>query len=201
MGPKRWIDSRPDRAELCPCCICDVKAGECRDGGFVHTGRRWEIGITWPGDSWSCEGLLDGVCRATVEDRYVATGDDEYDLSYRGACCGCGWACEREHLDSNTALEDALDHSLPAWRRVPVVDRHSHDAPSPRVQQWLAEIGDLYRALGLEDRYAPGNGGLIRTLRQPFGTRSHWSGGFFDVCAGLVAVTAVEAPAVQLGLF
>ena len=77
----------------------------------------------------------------------------------------------------------------------------SHDAPAKRVKQWLGELGDLYRALGLEDRYAPGNGGLIRTLRQPCGTRSHWSGGFFDVCAGLVEPVVVEAPAVQMGLF
>ena len=131
----------------------------------------------------------------------MPSGDDEYDLGYRGACCGCGWASEREHRDSNMALEDALDHVLPAWRRVPVVERHHHDAPPARVQQWLGEVGDLYRALGLEDRYAPGCGGLIRTLRQPCGTRSHWSRGFFDVSAGLVAVTAVEAPAVQMGLF
>ena len=202
MAPKQWIDSRPDRAELYPCCICDVDDGDCREGGFVHAGRRWEIGITWPGNSFgSSQGLLDGVCRATVEDHYVPTGDDEYDLSYRGACCGCGWASEREHLDSNTALEDALDHVLPAWRWVPVVERHHHDAPPARVQQWLGEVGDLYRALGLEDRYAPDSGGLIRTLRQPCGTRSHWSRGFFDVSAGLVAVTVVEAPAVQMGLF
>ena len=79
--------------------------------------------------------------------------------------------------------------------------RLQHGAPAKRVRQWLGDVGDLYRALGLEDRYAPGNGGLIRTLRQPGGTRSHWSWGFFDVSAGLVAVTAVEAPAVQMGLF
>jgi hypothetical protein len=30
MGPKRWVDSRPDRAELCPRRICDVDEGDCR---------------------------------------------------------------------------------------------------------------------------------------------------------------------------
>jgi Family of unknown function (DUF6349) len=145
--------------------------------------------------------LLDGACRATVEDHYVPTGDDDFDLVYRGACCGCGCASEREHRDSNLALEDALDHALSMWRHVPVVERHHHDAPATRVQQWLGEIGDLYSALGLENRYTPGEGGLIRTLRGGCGTRSHWSGGFFDVCAGLVDERPVEAPAVQMGLF
>ena len=117
----------------------------------------------------------------------------------RAAAAG-GPQC-REYDDSNAALEDALDHVLPMWRQVPIVERHHHDAPATRVQQWLGDIGDLYRALGLDDSYTPGSGGLIRTLRQGCGTRSHWSGGFFDVCAGLVEQRPVETPAVQMGLF
>jgi len=105
-----------------------------------------------------------------------------------------------EHLDSNPALEDALDHVLPAWRRVPAVAR-KHP-----TRQRTASRRDSARSATCTGRsprgpLRPGNGGLIRTLRQPCGTRSHWSGGFFDVCAGLLEVTAVEAPTVQLGLF
>src|SRR4051794_8461288 len=173
MGSKRWPGTRPDRAELRPCCLCEVETGDCRDGGFVHTGRRWEIGITWPGNRLDDDGsLLDGSCRATVEDRYQLDGDD-VGLIYRGACCGCGWAGELERGSSNAALEDALDHALVEWRRLPVVERLAHDAPPSRPRSWLAEIGELYSALGFEDRYAPGCGGLIRTLRRPLGTRSH----------------------------
>jgi len=51
----------------------------------VHAGRRWAIGITWPGNTFgSSDGLLDGVCRATVENHHLPTGDEEYDLGYRG---------------------------------------------------------------------------------------------------------------------
>lgn len=39
MGSKEWITSRPDRAELRPCCICEVETGDCGEGGFVHAGR------------------------------------------------------------------------------------------------------------------------------------------------------------------
>ena len=89
---RRWSATRPDRVELAPCCLCDVTVGSCRADGFVHFGRRWAIGITWPGSAFgSTASLLNGVCQATVEDRYVPTGDD-CDLAYRGACAGCGWA-------------------------------------------------------------------------------------------------------------
>ena len=197
----RWSTSRPDRAELEPCCICDVDDGPCRDG-FIHLGRRWEIGITWPGSTFTATEVLNGVCLATVEDRYEPDGDDDYSLRYRGACVGCGWAADIEHDDSNTALEDALDHALPQWQRVPVMERLGHDAPAKQHARWLGQLGDLYASLGLEERYAPGAGGLVRTMRQPMGTRSHWSGGFFDVCAGVVVIEPPAAVlAEQLGLF
>src|SRR4051812_27609730 len=151
-GSTQWMGSRADRAELRPCCICDDADGECRDG-FVHAGRRWEIGITWPGNSFASPVvLLDGVCAATVEDRYEPVGDDDYELRYRGACCGCGWASAHEHDDSNAAQEDGLDHALPDWSRVPVLARLGHDAPAAQVQRRLVEVGDLYRALGLDER-------------------------------------------------
>ena len=144
--------------------------------------------------------LLDGVCAATVEDRYEPIGDDEYELHYRGACCGCGWASADEHDDSNPA-PGRRARSCPARLvAVPVLARLGHDVPrAAQVQRWLVEVGDLYLALGLKDRYAPGCGGLIRTSRCPCGTRSHWSGGFFDVCAGLAEDAPVEQPAVQMG--
>ena len=198
---RRWSATRPDRVELAPCCICDVTVGTCRADGFVHFGRRWEIGITWPGSAFgSTAALFNGVCQATVEDRYVPTGDD-CDLAYRGACAGCGWASAREHDDSNAALEDALDHALPAGGGC---RSSSASRTTPRRRQharWLGQLAELYTSLGLDARLAPGSGGVIRTLRQPMGTRSHWSHGFFDVCAGVVDERPVPVPAAQLGLF
>ena len=198
---RRWSATRPDRVELAPCCLCDVTVGTCRGDGFVHFGRRWAIGITWPGSAFgSTASLLSGVCQATVEDRYVPTGDD-CDLAYRGACAGCGWASPRVHDDSNAALDDALDHALAGWRRVPVVERIAHDAPPGQHVRWLGQLAELYTSLGLDARLAPGSGGVIRTLRQPMGTRSHWSHGFYDVCAGVVDERPVPVPAAQLELF
>jgi hypothetical protein len=196
----RWSAGRRDRAELEPCCICDVDEGPCW-GDSIHVGRRWEIGITWPGSTFSGSVVLDGTCVATVEDRYEPDGDDDYSMRYRGACVGCGWACEYEHDDSNEALEDALDHVLPDWRQVPIVERLAHDNAKQR-DRWLDQIAGLYAARGLEERYTPGAGGLIRTMREPMGTRSHWPGGFFDVCAGVIVVEpAAPVRAEQLGLF
>lgn len=142
-----------------------------------------------------------GVCRATVEDRYEPGGDDGYSLRYRGACVGCGWAGEFVDDDSNEALEDALDHVLPEWPRVPVVESLAHDAGARQRDRWLDQLVELYATLGLEERYTPRCGGLIRTMRQPMGTRSHWSGGFFDVCAGVVVEPVLPVYAEQLGLF
>jgi uncharacterized protein DUF6349 len=199
METIRWAASPTDRVELEPCCICEATSGPCRPDGFTHAGPRWEIGITWPGMRWS-DPAIGGPCRPTVEDRHVSTGED-YDIAYRGACLGCGWAGERAHDDSDAALEDALDHALRRWREVPVVDRIDFDAPAKRRDRWLDEIGALYAALGLADCYAPRHGGLIRTMRQPSGTRSRWSWGFLDVCAGVSAPRVVEPRAEQMGLF
>jgi hypothetical protein len=58
-------------------------------------------------------------------------------------------------------------------------------------------------SLGLDSRYAPGAGGVIRTMRPPMGTRSHWSGGFYDVCAGVIEDhrRPLSGAVEQLGLF
>lgn len=196
-----WSDSRPDRSELRPCTICGVVDGDCGPNGFRHTGRRWAIGITWPGTSFgSTEAVLDGVCRATIE--IVNVPDTaRHHLSYRGACVGCGWAASREFHDSNAALEDALDHALPRWKQLPIVERLGHDPSSKQRDRWLAQVDGLYVALGFEECYAPGSGGLIRTMRTGCGTRSHWSVGFYDVCAGVAADIVVEAAPEQMGLF
>ena len=142
----RWSASRPDRAELEPCCICDVDDGECRDG-FVHAGRRWEIGITWPGSTFALDrSVLDGVCRATVEDRYEPEGDDDYDVALPGCVPRLRLGVRRSTTTTpTTALEDALDHVLPEWRRVP--GRRIASPTTRRRKQrdrWLDQLAELY---------------------------------------------------------
>lgn len=197
-----WSGTRPDRAELEPCSICEVADGECRDG-FTHAGRRWEIGITWPGNTFgSTVGCSTGCAGRRSRTATSPRTDDDYSPRYRGACTGCGWASEFDYDDSNEALEDALDHVLPEWRRVPVIEPLSHDANAKQLDRWLSQHGDLHATLGLDERYTPAAGGVIRTMRQPTGTRSHWSNGFFEVCAGVVVVERVEpVRAEELGLF
>lgn len=188
MNHIRWSESRHDRTELQTCSICTATDSACGDNGFTHTGRRWEIGITWPGSTFGrAEALLDGACRATVEDLHLPDRIGPDRLLYRGACVGCGWAADRHHRrDSNSAIEDALDHALPDWRRVPIVERLEHDASNKQRDRWLAQVADLYAAHSLELQYSPGAGGVIRTMRTGCGTRSHWSHGFYDVCAGVI---------------
>jgi Fe-S cluster biogenesis protein NfuA len=140
--------------------------------------------------------VIDGRCRATVEDRRNRADH----LRYRGACLGCGWA-GRSRDTSNAALEDALDHTLPEWRRVPIVERHHHDATNKQLERWAVQVAALYASHGLAECYFPASGGLIRTMRLPMGTRSHHSRGYFDVCAGVAAETGPAPATEQLELF
>lgn len=92
---------------------------------------RWSIAITHPEPP---PGGLD-CCAASVlaRDRRDRSGA----LEYRGCCLGCGWVASRWHPRStgadehcrcaltggpeNAAVEDAHDHSHPAWRNLPVL--------------------------------------------------------------------------------
>src|SRR6478735_1497859 len=97
-----WTSSRADRLVVSRCGMCDAAQGvECRPG-FIHTGRRFELGLCWPGVrlGGGSAPMLEGACVATVDTNYlwdfsrpgrddVATRDA---IVYRGACLGCGWA-------------------------------------------------------------------------------------------------------------
>jgi hypothetical protein len=98
----------------------------------VHSGRRFEIGLYWPGMRLGGDGagLLTSECRATVETTYAwdFTRNACHDVATRGAvvsrgaCIGCGWAALVTHRNgTNPAIEDALDHALAGWRLVPMV--------------------------------------------------------------------------------
>ena len=84
---------------------------------------------------------------------------------------------------------------------MPVVERFAHDASARQRTVSLEQVGGLYTAHGFDACLAPGNGGVIRTLRQQFGTRSHYTGQCFDVCAGLAAVPVTVAVPEQIALF
>lgn len=195
--------------------MCGAEAGvPCRDR-FVHTGRRFDIGLCWPGMHLGDRAplLLDRRCRATVETTYAwdFTRQGRHDIATReaivsrGACTGCGWAGTQEHRNgSNPAIEDALDHALAGWRLVPVVEPCRPDASSKQTAQWLEQIAVLYDALDLDACLAPSHGGVIRTRRRLYGTRSHFSTGFYNICAEIIDDPDTEPLSTlteQLGLF
>ena len=69
--------------------MCGAEAGvPCRDR-FVHTGRRFDIGLCWPGMHLGDRAplLLDGRCRATVETTYAwdFTRQGRHDIATREA--------------------------------------------------------------------------------------------------------------------
>lgn len=197
--------------------MCDAAQGvECRPG-FIHTGRRFELGLCWPGVrlGGGSAPMLEGACVATVETNYLwdfsRPGRDDVAardaIVYRGACLGCGWAASTTHDgDENAAIADALDHALVGWRAVPVVERCKYDAAPKQVARWMDLVAAIYDGLGLDVRLAPSSGGVIRTQRSGAGTRSYFSHGFYDICGPVVDDEPDRAPepvavATQLGLF
>lgn len=78
---------------------------------------------------------------------------------------------------------------MPGWRDLPPVPKHptstGNDRPKPH-DTWLATVNQLYTAHGIDSRWLPGNGAPIRTYRQQYSTRSHWSAAIagYDISAG-----------------
>jgi len=102
---------------------------------------------------------------------------DHWSLS-RGACFGCDWLGP-ERDDTNTAVEDAHDHTHPGWREVPVLDMPRQTGDSKKDNAALAaatpHIEALYPA-GWPERCGP-----VRAWRNPVATRhvfgrSPWGG-------------------------
>ncbi len=173
----------------------------------------WEIGITQPGAEFRRHRSAPGAeigCRPTVlcRHRLPEPGEDYWGmrdhLAYRGACLGCGWVAERDHLighgGENAAVEDAHDHTHPGWREIPVVESPpSLDSPQAYtrgIARWRERWELLLPAGWLEQ------GGPIRTPRTPPGNRhvpGRAPGGGYDLAAGHDATP--EVPGGQLGLF
>lgn len=100
---------------------------------------------------------------------------------YRGVCRGCPWE-GTQHGDTDAAMADALDHSHPGWRALPVVESAPYNDGSKqgrrRQERWAEKVNELY---GPQTEGCP-----IITDREPPGTRSVpdrslWGG--FDVAS------------------
>ena len=162
----------------------------------------WSIFITHPGGRYG-EMPRPGTwarCTPTVLSRH--TGNHNAHLAFRGACLGCGWISPDTRLiragGENAAVEDAHDHTHPAWRQLPVIERPpSGSAPTMHeraVARWRQQWEPLLPAGWLD------NGGPIRIQRPENGTRhvpGGAPGGGYDLSAGN---TSAEQSG-QLGLF
>lgn len=107
---------------------------------------------------------------------------------HRGACRGCDWHGPHR-ADDDAALADALDHTHPGWRTLPVVDEapFSDGSPSSRARsaRWTEAVTEAY---GLQ-----GPGCPVITDREYPGTRSvpgrsPWGG--YDVAASTLTALA-----------
>ena len=111
-------------------------------------------------------------------------------LVHRGVCRGCPWeGPQRGHID--TAIADALDHSHPGWRDLPVVDPLPYNDGSKqgrrRQERWTETVAELY------GHQKPGT--PIITARQDAGTRSvpersPWGG--YDIASCTLHALAVD---------
>jgi hypothetical protein len=81
---------------------------------------------------------------------------------YRGACRHCEWEGDPRRSE-NSAAEDALGHSWPGWRDLPLVG-HIPEERKARAR-WIETVNRAYPAGWLE------GGRPIRALRTPPGTR------------------------------
>ena len=141
------------------------------------------------------------ACSATVLSR--DTADEENHLDYLGACLGCGWLAESSHPlhhgGENAAAEDALDHTHPGWRYLPVVGPLPHNDGGVTYQRAIAAWRHKWEPL-----LPPGwldTAGPVRTPRTGHGTRhvpGRAPGGGYDTAA---PSAETETPGGQIALF
>ncbi len=166
----------------------------------------WCIAITHPGRRFGDDDHLGSGDRCTPTVLTRDTGDEDDHLSYKGACLGCGWVADREHLiwsgeGENGAAEDANDHAFPGWRDLPIVESVPHDTQSAAGPKALARWLSRTRPL-LPDGWIE-RGGPIRTSRSGGGGRHVPGrvplGGGYDM--GVVGEEVLESVGGQLLLF
>ena len=87
---------------------------------------------------------------------------------HRGMCTWCDWEGENRASEKE-AVYDALDHSWPGWRDLPVLNSRPITASSAKdkkiADRWLANAESLYPLNWIRQ------GGPILTAREPLGTR------------------------------
>ena len=141
-----------------------IEAGTRQPGSLRF---EWTFGITHPG-GWGDRRPTQGdYCTASILSR--DRRDDGGHLEYRGVCMTCGWVSDSLRTSENAAVEDALDHTHPGFRDLPVLPhRPSGDAPT-QMQRWRDEMAALL-APWLPDGWAETEG-PVWTTRTPHGTR------------------------------
>jgi Family of unknown function (DUF6349) len=156
----------------------------------------WSIGITQPGDRHLgrpggsearqlCTPTVLGCHWLPVEGQDYWSMPDH--LGYRGACLGCGWVCgqaRRGRGAENLAVEDALDHTHPGWRQIPVLpvppQMQTPASDARLIARWREQWVHLLPAGWLQ------RGGPIRTHRTAPGDRHvphRAPGGGYDLAA------------------
>lgn len=111
-------------------------------------------------------------------------------LVHRGVCRGCPWeGPQRGTIDA--AIADALDHSHPGWRDLPVVESPPYNDGSKqgrrRQERWTEKVAELY---GDQELGTP-----IITARPGSGTRSvpgrsPWGG--YDIASSTLHALAFD---------
>lgn len=93
-------------------------------------------------------------------------------LMYRGGCRGCDWTAKFMRTSEHLAVADALDHSWPSWRNLPVDPGPIPEGSSPsdvkKRAAWIARLVGIGYPEGWIER-----GGPIRVRRQQGATRPH----------------------------
>ena len=160
-----------------------IPIGPAVEHGYTE---RWGIGITHPG-GWGRPDEGTDECQPTVLSKDMRCrcwwnhrgGSDTFlkcqcvgDLMYRGGCRGCDWVAEQMWTSEHRAVCDALDHSWPTWRNLPVdpgpIPEGSSPAELRKRDAWIARLVSIGYPEGWIER-----GGPIRVRRQQGGTRPH----------------------------
>lgn len=154
-----------------------IPVGPPVDHGYTD---RWGVWTT-------CPDIATDECQATVLSKDMRcncyrssfdTSDEGCqcvgDLMYRGGCLSCEWSAPLMRSSEHLAVCDALDHSWPSWRNLPVYAGKVPESAKPEVvTAWITKMVTLGYPEGWIER-----GGPIRERRQQGGTRPHtvWTG-------------------------
>jgi len=136
----------------------------------LHLHHVWMGDPGWP-ESWRTVGCkADYAVSGPPHTRWWNERPDG--TAWRGVCYGCG-AVFAPRTDELGALGDALDHTHPGWRSLPVFKRPARDRARltpAESEQWATSIRKVLPAGWLE------SGGPLRTMRLPEFRLRCWPG-------------------------